>query len=729
MGKFKFPSYRQLYSTDCGPTSLRIIAKYYGREFTLAYLKKLNPITKDGISLYALCDLAEKIGFKTLKGKLDFKTLKNEVQLPCIAFWDNNHFLVIYKVTTKYVFISDPAHGLIKYSKKEFLDKWISIGATEHQKGIVLLLETSPKFYDLEKDPNNDTKRSLYYYLGYFKKYKKLIIQIFLGFLAGSIFQLFTPFLTQSIVDIGIQNQDINFIYLILIAQIILFLSQTSIGIIRSWIFLHMSTRIGIAMISDFFIKLMSLPISYFDNTKTGDIIQRVGENSRIQSLITSTPLSVFFSLLNLFVFAIILGYYSPLILVIFLTGSALNLGWILLFLKKRKNLDYKSFSENSAVQSNMIELVQGMQEIKQNNAERAKRWEWEHLQINLFKISVEGLVLSQTQGIGSTFIEQLKNILISVISAKLVIEGEITLGMMVAIGYIVGQLNSPISQLVGLSHTLQDAKISLERLDEIFQLEDEESKNLVDHVPPNKDIAIHNLNFTYDGSHKETLSDITVTIPNGKVTAIVGHSGSGKTTLLKLLLKYYPPTTGKIKIGELDLNKLSYKSFRAISGTVMQEGFIFNDTIKNNIAVGHEDVDWELLEDAAKIANIYDFIESLPLSFNTKIGGEGTNISGGEKQRLLIARAIYKNPRYLFLDEATSSIDVINEKQIIENIGNFSSGRTVIVVAHRLSTILNADQIIVLDNGRIVEVGNHKELLEKKGVYFTLVKTQLHIL
>lgn len=724
-----FPFYYQPESKDCGPTTLKIIAKHYGKIISFQEIRNLTETQREGSSLLALSNAAEKIGFRTLGVKLCVFDLK-EATLPCILHWNKYHYLVLYKIKNDFFYVSDPAHGLLNYNTPDFLKNWIGNNADENtEEGIALLLEPTPKFYDNEF-AKNEKNLGLKFLSTYILKYKSFIIQLIIGLLAASLLQLIFPFLTQSIVDVGIKNQDLHFIYLILFAQIFLFIGRTSIEVIRSWILLHLSTRINISFISDFFIKLMNLPIAFFDTRMTGDILQRINDHRRIEQILTTSSLNVLFSMVNLVVFGFVLAYYSLSIFAIFLVGSIFYFLWISIFLKKRKDLDYKRFSQVSQEQSKVIELINGMQEIKLHNAEKQKRWGWEFLQARLFKISIAGLALEQYQSVGSGFINELKNILITVLSAKLVIDGEITLGMMLAISYIVGQLNSPISQLINFVRELQDAKISLDRLSEIHNKEDEEKqdeKNITD-IPKKSKISLSGVSFRYIGSGQIVLKDLDLEIPSNKVTAIVGVSGSGKTTLMKMLLKFYDPVDGIIKIGNYDLKNVSQKAWRNECGVVMQEGYIFNDTIANNIAVGEDYVDKEKLAHAVDVANIKDFIETLPLSYNTKIGMEGVGLSTGQKQRLLIARAVYKNPNFLFFDEATSALDANNEKIIMEKLNLFFENKTVVVIAHRLSTVKNAHQIVVLDNGKIIEKGTHADLVKQKGEYFYLVKNQLEL-
>lgn len=727
--RFSFPHYKQLDSKDCGPTCIKIITKHYGKRISLKVLRNLSETTRLGSRLNDISEAAEKIGFRTLSVKICLGDLM-EAPLPLILHWNKNHFVVLYKIKNGKFYISDPGHDLIVYNKQEFLRGWIGENADEKTKeGIALLLETTPKFNRSEFDEKEE-RLGFKFLSHYVFKYKSFLWQLVIGLLAGSILQLIVPFLTQSVVDVGIKNQDIHFVYLILLAQLFLFLGRTAIEVIRSWILLHLSTRINISLVSDFFIKLMNLPIAFFDVRKTGDILQRINDHKRIERILTTSSLNVLFSMFNLVIFGFVLAYYNWSIFAIFFIGSLLYFGWIILFLKKRKDLDYKRFSQISQEQSKVIELINGMQEIKLHNAEKQKRWGWEYLQASLFKVSVENLSLEQYQGVGSRFINELKNILITFLSAILVINGEITLGMMLAISYIVGQLNSPIAQMIEFIREVQDARISLDRLSEIHNKEDEEQHDEEKsyHFPKDSDLSLQDVSFRYFGSDSPVLKELDLHIPANKITAIVGVSGSGKTTLMKLLLKFYKPDAGKMRIGNYEFENIAQKTWRNKCGVVMQEGYIFNDSIANNIAVGVDYVDKDKLLHAVEVSNIKDFIESLPLNYNTKIGMEGIGLSTGQKQRLLIARAVYKDPDYLFFDEATSALDANNEKVIMENLNRFFIEKTVVVIAHRLSTVKNAHQIVVLDEGKIKEVGDHKELVDQKGQYYNLVKNQLEL-
>lgn len=634
---------------DCGPTCLRMIAKYYGRNFKLQTLRRLCEINKEGVSLLGISDASEKIGFRSIGVKLNAEQLK-EAELPCILHWRQNHFVVLYKIKKHKYYLADPAAGLITLSEEDFKRNWQS--DTESMEGIALLLSPTPLFYEQEDERGSEVRWS--FLLRYLITYRQLVIQLLFGLGIGSLLQLVTPFLTQSIVDIGINTRNLNFIYIILFAQTALIIGRVSVDFIRSWILLHISTRVNVSILTDFLIKLMKLPMSFFDTKMTGDILQRMSDQKRIESFLTGSTLSTLFSMFNLLVFSIVLAYYNATIFFVFAVSSGLYTAWIVIFLKRRRALNYKSFEISAKNQSSIVQLISGMQEIKLNNCEQQKRWEWEHIQARLFKFSVKTLALNQYQQGGATFINEGKNILITFLSAQAVINGNLTLGAMVAVQYIVGQLSSPIEQLLGFIQGFQDAKISLERLNEIHQMEDEEpvDKEWSHSLPENKSLSISNLTFRYPGAGNEpVLENINMVIPQGKTTAIVGMSGSGKTTILKLLLRFYEPQNGDIKVGSQQIGNIAFKTWRSGCGVVMQDGFIFSDTIERNIAVGDDYPDKAKLRHAIEIANIQDFIDGLPLGLNTKIGSEGNGISQGQRQRMLIARAVYKDPHYIFFN------------------------------------------------------------------------------
>lgn len=737
-----FQHYKQLDSMDCGPTCLQMVAKHYGKSYSLQHLRSRSFITKSGVSMLGISDAAESIGFRTRGYKLTWEQLRDEVPLPCIVHWNQRHFVVVYDIkgrsnhsnqerhSSKHtVLVADPAVGLLKYSKSEFCKCWYSTKSDGADEGTALLLEPTPEFY--KQDDEEKQKLSFVYLLNYLRPYSKYIFQLMLGMLTASIISLIFPFLTQALVDTGIGNSNISFIVLVLVAQLVLSLSQTANGLLRNWISLHVTSRVSISLISDFLIKLMKLPISFFDVKQVGDIMQRIGDHNRIKSFLIDSLISIIFAAITLVMYTIIMATYNVGILGIFLLGSALYIGWVVIFLRRRRELDYKRFQQSAANQSNIVQLVTGMQEIKLNACEKQKRWEWERIQIKLFKVSLKSMMLNQNQQLGAVLINQSKDIFISFLSAKAVIEGQMTLGMMMAVQYIIGQLNAPILQFIGFTQAAQDARISLERLGEIHNKEDEEKPEdeKIREILSDRDIEIKNLLFQYEGPHSEkVLNNVSFTIPAKKITAIVGISGSGKTSLLKLILGFYSPVKGDILLGGVSLSRYSQSEWRRKCGVVMQEGFVFSDTIAGNIGLIDEIPDREKLEMAVETANIKEFIEGLPLRYNTRIGNDGHGLSTGQKQRLLIARAVYKEPDFIFFDEATNSLDATNEKTIMDNLNTFFKGRTVVIVAHRLSTVKNADQIIVLDKGAIAEIGSHRELIEKRGSYFNLVKDQLEL-
>lgn len=727
--------FKQQDKMDCGPACLKMISNHYGNDISFSHIKDICAYTKSGVSLSEISDAAERIGFRTLGVKVSYDKLKTDAPFPFIAYWKQSHFIVVYKMSGKSVSVADPAFGLVKYSKSDFLANWATNPGEQDKQdeGIVLLLEPTPVFYSYDDGDQFKSKKTIgFKFLSqYLTPYKKLGLQLILGLIVGSLLQLLFPFLTQSVIDVGISRNDIPFIYLVLAAQLMLFVSRTVVDFTRSWILLYIGQRINISLVSDFLAKLMKMPIAYFDTKQLSDIMQRIGDHSRIENFLTASSLNVLFSIINILIFGVILLIYNKLIFLIFIGSSVLYFTWVILFLKKRRSLDFKRFERLKQNQDSIYQIVNGMQEIKLHNCERNKRWEWERLQAKLFKISIENLKLNQYQHIGAGFINELKNILITVLAAYSVIEGSMTLGMMLSVQYIIGQLNSPIDQLIGFLQSAQDAKISLERISDIHNSPDESTNEneLVKNFDFKESISFDNASFQYPGAGgKNVLENISIDIPFGKTTAIVGVSGSGKTTLLKLILGIYKPNDGKIKIGSLELEKIYNRDWRENCGVVMQDGFIFSDSIENNIALGQDKIDYERLEYAVKISCIDKFIKSLPLGFKTAIGNNGQGVSAGQKQRILIARAVYKNPSILLFDEATNALDANNEKDILDNLNSFFNGKTVVVVAHRLSTVKSADQIIVLDNGGVIECGKHDDLVNAKGMYYTLVKNQLEL-
>lgn len=797
----EFPYYQQLDHMDCGPTCLRMVAKYHGKHFTAQTLREKSQISREGVSMLGIAEAAESIGFKTVGIRATLDMLVHEVPLPCILHWGQNHFVVLYKVTKSRLvdkealkevkggrnsqlavealwedkadyggrtvppvsksvdqrltfYVADPAGGLNTYSSAEFLRFWMINRNQNSEEGLALLIDPTPRFYELEEEVVKGLNFGQL--IGYLWRYKSLVLQLGLSMLIGSGLSLIFPFLTQSIVDIGIGTQDISLIYLILIAQITLMLCSSAVDFLRSWVLLHISVRLNLTILSEFLAKLTRLPVSFFDVRQFGDIMQRIGDHKRIEGFLTGQTLSILFSLFNLAVYGLILAFYHVTIFFVVLVASTIYTVWVTLFLKQRRKLDVKRFGIAAGNQNQIIQLIQGMQDIKLAGAETSKRWEWERIQGRLFKWNVKSLSLGQIQQAGSLLINQTKNVFITFLAAKAVIDGQLTLGAMMSVQYIIGQFNAPIEQMITFLQSWQDAQISLERLNEVHQLEDEEPLTRQTRKEWNhkQNIKIKDLSYAYPGAGSESvIKNLNLTIPHGKTTAIVGTSGSGKTTLLKLLLRFYEPQVGTIVLtepqdrnfagkiehdqphfavnpgqSELALKNLSHRAWRQQCGVVMQDGFIFSDTIARNIAVGHDLIDQNRLYQAAQMANIFEFIEGLPMGFYTKIGAEGNGISQGQKQRILIARAIYKNPAVLLFDEATNSLDASNEAVIIKNLESFFRGRTVVVVAHRLSTVKHADQIVVMEKGEIVETGTHHELIRLRGKYFELVSNQLEL-
>ena len=724
------PYYPQHDAMDCGPTCLRMVAAFYGKRYSLEGLREKSFITREGVSMLGISEAAEKIGFRSICVQVGYEKLQ-EAPLPCIIHWNQQHFVVVYKLNDKHVWVADPGAGKLKYTKEEFCNCWLSSRKNEEDTGVALLLEPTPEFYTIEDEGDEVNRKGFSFLYSYLRPYRGLVGQLLLGLLLGSMIQLMLPFLTQSVVDFGINNQNLGFIYLVLIAQLMLSFSSSAVDFIRGWILLHLGTRINIALISDFLIKLMKMPISYFDSKMTGDILQRINDHKRIQDFLTGSSLSVIFSVFNIIIFGIVLLVYSGMIFLIFMGGSALYVAYVWLFMKKRAELDHKRFAQQSANQSTVVQLVNGMQEIKLSACEQQKRWEWERIQAKLFKVNIKSLALRQYQDSGAVLINQSKNLLITALVASLVVKGEMTLGMMLSVQYIIGQLNSPVNELIAFARDMQDARLSMDRLSEVRDKPDEEdpTRELLREIPEGKEIRLQNLNFKYDPlSEYPTLDNVSMVIPPDKQTAIVGMSGSGKTTLVKLLLGFYPPASGDIFIGDTPLGSYSIREWRKRCGVVMQDGFIFSDSIAGNIAPGVEHIDKKRLRHAAEVANIHDFIEELPLAYNTKIGQEGHGLSQGQKQRILIARAVYKDPEFIFFDEATNALDANNERTIMNNLQTFFKGRTSVVVAHRLSTVRNAEQIIVIEQGRIAETGTHEALIALEGRYYKLVKNQLEL-
>ncbi len=754
--KSRYAFHRQLDYMDCGPTCLKMVASYYGKEYSMDFMRAITGVSKEGVTLMGLCEAAESIGLKTLPVRVSLQEIQQQVPRPCILHWNQDHFVVLYAVKKNFwkahptFVVADPAHALVELSEEVFRETW----QNSQEKGIALLMEPTAEFYSLSKGPQTP-ENSFSFLFQYLIPYRRYGLQVLLGIVFSSLLALLFPFLLQSLVDYGIQQRNYRFIHLVLFSQGLFLVGSLSVDFIRNWIVLHVSSRVSVSIITSFLTKLMKLPLRYYDSKNVGDIIQRIADHQRIESFLTGSSLQTLLALVNLVTFSVILGIYSRFILLLFGVGSLFTFLWILLFLKKRNQLDYHRFQRLREQQNSIYDLITGIHEIKLNIGERARRWEWENVQAKLFRVNIKALALQQYQEIGASLLTYAKNLTISYVIALAVIEQEFTLGIMFSISYVVGQMNSPILQLIHFLHSWQDAHMSVKRLSEIharsdeetdqaiarhLKMEDEaafthsfyESSSLNSHLHQRSTSApgihLEQLSFHYENSKDRlALSRISMHIPPGKITAIVGASGSGKTTLLKLLLKFYEPTSGTIQVEGKRLKETSSQAWRKRCGVVFQDGYVFSDTIARNIAVDGQPIEEQRLMQAVKAANFLEVVEQTTMGFATKVGYGGLALSGGQKQRLLIARALYKNPAYLFFDEATSALDAENERQVLRNLETFFVDRTVVVIAHRLSTIQQADQIIVMHQGQIVQVGTHESLTaHTSGPYYELVKNQL---
>ena len=726
----KVPLHRQLDAMDCGPTCVRMVAGFYGRHYALDFLREHAYLDREGVSLAGIRHLAETIGLEPMAVRIPFRSDDpdapglTDAPLPAIVHWDQNHFVVVENIGKRSVTIADPKRGRVRLPRAEFNRHWRGDNAG----GVALLLSPTDRFYELEGHTRN--RRTLWFLLRYLTPYRRLLWQLLLGVLVLSAVQLVLPFLTQAVVDVGITNQDLDFIYLVLAAQLMLFVAQTTTQFLQNWILLHVGTRVNVHLLHDFLYKLMRLPIAFFDKKMTGDLLQRIADHKRIELFLTTTTLRAVFSVFTFVVFGCVLLYYSWQIFAIYLVATVLYFLWVQIFLPKRAQIDLERFEEAAESQNVVLELIRGMPEIKLQNSDRRHRQKWQGVQARLFRTSLRATAVVQYQDAGTAAVLQLKDVLITFIAARAVIEGDLTLGMMLAIFFIIGQLNVPLQQMVLFIRAAQDARISLERLGEIHEREEEETPDLREIPPPEAgDLVLENVHFAYNPLSEPVLKDVQLTIPHGKTTAIVGASGSGKTTLVKLLLGFYEPDAGRIRVGNVALNALPRSAWRARCGAVLQDGYVFSDTIARNVAESEPGrIDGRRLQRALETACLTDFLERLPQGYRTMVGARGNGLSQGQRQRLLIARAVYKNPDYLFFDEATNALDATNERRITEHLNRFLENRTAVVVAHRLSTVKHADQIVVLDRGQIVERGTHSELTASRGAYYTLVREQLEL-
>lgn len=724
----RFPFYRQRDEMDCGPTCLRMIFRHYGKTYPLPFIREKCHITNAGVSLLGMAHAAESLGMRTLAVRLPLSKLR-EVPLPCIAHWRQNHFVVIHKVTRTHVFVADPAYGLIRYTWAEFERAWAHSEREGELAGVLLLMEPTPSFG--KTDADSPKEQGWGFLWSYVRPYRRYLTQLGLGMLAGGLLGLLMPLASQALVDQGIQLRNLSFVMVMIIAQLVLFVGQLGIGFIERWLLLHIGVRLNLALLTDFLIKMTRLPLSFFERRTMGDLLQRMSDHGRVEQFLTTNTLSVVFSLFNVLVFGAALAYYNVNVFLLFLLGAILSAIWLLLFMRKRRELDFKAFAENARTQNQLVQIIEGYPDVKLARAERQLRWNWEHIQIRLFRLSARGLALEQVQSLGLLAIQQLIQIVISYWTAKAVIDGQLTLGGLVAVQYLVGQVSAPLNQLVGFIHVAQDARLAVERIGEIYQMPDEQpdDQQRLHQIPAGGDIVLDQVSYRYGApGTPAALENLNLHIPAGKTTAIVGTSGSGKTTLLKLLLRLYEPTGGRVLIGSVGLNHVDVQAWRKWCGAVMQDGYIFGDTLAGNIALGEESPDMERLYWAAYMANLLPVVEQLPDGLQTKVGMDGRKLSQGQQQRVLLARALYGNPAYLFLDEATSALDAENEAVIVRNLASIREGRTLVVIAHRLSTVRNADQIVVLDQGRIVESGTHTQLIVRRGAYFHLIRNQLEL-
>lgn len=723
-----YPFVRQYDAMDCGPACISMIARWHGKRISLETIRKRAYITRSGVSFLGLKTAAESLGFKAVGVRIPYDEFARRAPLPCIVHWQQNHFIVVNRISGKKVWVSDPAIGRLKMTTEEFIRGWHSGSDSSKPSGMALFLEPAEGFSDIKDDPPPEGGFS--FLLPYLRQYRKQIIFLIAGLIVASLIQLAFPFLTQAIIDRGIKNSDIRFIYLILAGQLALTAGRLVIEFTRGWLLLHIGTRLNIRIVSDFLLRLMSLPIAYFDTKLNGDILQRVEDNNRIENYLTSSSLAILFSFFNFIIFGIVLGFYSVPVLLVFLAGTILYLLYVSLFMPAHERLDNMRFRQSAEAGNKMINIVNGMQEIKLAGNEAGNRREWEAHQQELYHTKIKGLKIFQFQTAGGTLIHESLNIIITIISATSVINGTMTLGMMLAVQFITGQLNGPVSQIISFMRSTQDARISLGRLAEVHAMDPEEkSSDVIVTVPENMTIKINNLSFRYEGPGSPwVIKDLSLTIPSGKITAIVGESGSGKTTLLKLIMGFYRAENGVIMVDGRRLEEIAVSSMRKNTGVVMQEGYIFPDTIAGNIAPGADQPDAERLARAIKIASLQPILDTLPAGLQTRVGQGGHGLSQGQKQRILIARVVYKEPSLLLLDEATSALDASNEKIIVQNLASFYSGRTVVVVAHRLSTVRNADAIAVLEKGTVSETGTHNELVKVKGSYYRLIKDQLEL-
>ena len=729
-----FPLYIQHDAMQCGIACLQMVCEYHGRKVSASEVEELCPSTAEGVSMLGMGRAAEALGLHTVSGRLSVDMLA-KAPLPCILHWRQRHFVVLHRIKgrgrrLRYC-VADPAKGLVEYTREELEEGWLSSRSDGEDKGIAMLLEPTPGFVHKGHDGREGGEtRSMRFLFGYVRRYRRPFLHVLAGLAIGSIIQLLLPLLTQAVVDRGIADRDIGFVWLVLAGQLMLTFSATALDFVRRWLLLHISVRINLSILSDFFTRLFGLPMAFFDTKHTGDILQRMADHDRVEQFLTGRVLSILFSAVTLLVFGCMLLSYDAVVFMVFAVFSVAYGLWITAFLRRRRVLDYERFDREAECQDKTWQMVTAMQEIKLQDCRRRRRHEWEEAQAALFGVRMKGLKLQQGEEAGGVLINSVKNILITVIAAMAVIDGRMTLGQMLAVQYIIGQLAVPVENMLGFVYSLQDVRLSLERINEIHRATPEGHDGaLTAFASADRAIRVQGVTFRYDrNALHPTLHGISLDIEQGKTTAIVGASGSGKTTLLKLLLAYYPIECGQITVGGRPLADFDPQWWRSRLGVVMQDGVIFSESVARNIAVDDGEIDRDRLLAAARMARVDEFVEALPLGYDTRIGRNGMGLSAGQRQRILIARAVYKDPEYVFMDEATNSLDANNERAIVESLGEFLRGRTVLIIAHRLSTVRNADRIAVMDRGRIVECGTHEELAALRGAYYKLVKNQLEL-
>ena len=727
-------SFRQVFQTDsmdCGAACLCMIARHYGKKYSMRFFRENAHISREGISMLGLSMAAEKVGFRTLSAKITVEQLAEQIALPCILHWDGRHYVVCHRVSGKgsdRVFhICDPAIGKIRVRGDELRSHWLSGHLGEEEVGLAMQLEPAPDFR--EKQPEDPADGfGLLFFSRYILPHKWQLAGLLFGALVVMTMGYFLPFISQSVVDIGILGRNMDFIVLMMAMQLMISFSQTTVMFMQGWVSLHVNTVINVRLISDYLGKLARMPLPFFEVRTLGDILQRIGDHDRIKSFLMNDLTDIVFATVTFVTFSVVLGIYNWRILAIFLLGNTAYALWVVSFMHYRRELDNRVFQQSATLQNNMVQFIRGMQEIKLNNLEERKCREWESLQAGLYRLGRRGLMIGQVQQAGLLVFSTTTGIAISYMTARRVVDGEMTLGMMTSLSFILGQVSGPIGSFIGFIQRYQDARISLERLGDIHArkeggMDEGTGRN---GMPTGKDIRFRNVSFSYNGMDRDmVLKDISFTIPQGHVTAIVGRSGCGKTTLMKLMQGFYQPVHGTVEVGGTPLPDISLREWRTHLGAVMQDGYIFSDSIAGNVAVD-EDADMARVEDALEAVNMKGFVHSLPNGTDTKIGEDGLQLSQGQRQRILLARVIYKRPEYIFLDEATNSLDTKNENDIMAYIKKNLKGHTVIIVAHRLSTIRDADSIVVLENGRVAEQGVHSQLLCNKGIYYQLVQAQL---